>query len=254
MTFALAQALRGNLAVSRGDVVEALRIDQAALDVLGDGDGELAARVVLCPAPIFAVLNGDISTAVALADRLLHDARRLGQPSALAMALYSKGFVMIYGEVDPATGLEALRESVALTRAGASDAVFAQALMTIAHQLIATDNAAEALPLLREAVAHSNDAGDMISAMGATLEATLAFAGLGLDIAGATCAGTLVSGVFASSVGSFAETSKATFAAMRQRLGNERYDAAFAHGAVANYADVVAFVIATFDEALASPH
>ena len=252
-TFAMAETIRANLALQRGDVAEAFRIDSAALNVLGDTDVELAARAALCPTPIFALLNGDLDAAVVLADRQLRDARRLGQPSGLAFALYVKGFLSVYGTPDPETALEALEESVALTRAGASDAVFAQALTTIGYQHLSAGDPAGTIPVLREAVAHSYDAGDMNSNGSALGVASMALAGLGLPAAAATCVGSLADGVFASfffddPTGRLEEA----LTGAREQLGDERYEAAYSRGAVADYDDIIGFVLTTFDDVLAT--
>jgi predicted ATPase/class 3 adenylate cyclase len=253
MTFALAEAIRGNIAANQRGVGEGLRIDHAALAALGGNThGVLAARLMLCPAPIFAVIDGQLDTALTIADGLLDDARRLGQPTGLALALYAKGFALVWADLDREAARIALAESIALTRAGASDAVFAQALTSMAQHHITTDNPADAILVLREAVAHSYDAGDMNSNIGATAVAILALAGLGRDDAGATCAGAHIAGVFATFFAIDAlPGARQALAALRDRLGAERYDAAYTRGAAADYDEIVAFMLSTFDDILA---
>jgi predicted ATPase/class 3 adenylate cyclase len=248
-TYGFTQAMRANLAQSRGDFGEALRINQAALEALGDASKALVGRVLLCTTAIFAITGGHIDLAVELAERTIEDARRLGQPTGLAMALYAKGFVLVYGNRDPDTALRVLAESVALTRAGASDVVFAQALMTLAHQHVAAGRPATAIPALREAVAHSYQAGDQVSVIGATIDSIVAFAALGLDVPVATCTGALVAGAFAP-VGYVYDAGgkrDETLAAARENLGDEQFDAAYAHGTVVGYDGIIDFMLATFD-------
>ncbi len=249
-TFAFAQAMRGNLALGRGDIAEALRINVAALDALGDSPGELAGRLLLCPTAIFAQQCGDVDSAEVIAERTLQDARRLGQPTGMAMALYVKGAVLAYGGRPRDTALEALQESVELTRNGASDVVLAQALHALAHLYVADGAPMSAVPALSEGLAHSHDAGDRISVMSSIMESILAFVALELDIAVATCAGALLGGVFAPVSYSFdaAGNRDQVLAIVRDRLGAERYDAGYARGAVMEYEEVVAFVRSILDE------
>ena len=71
VTSATAETMRGNLMLSRGDLAEADRIVQTALDTLGDTTDDLIARTALCTGPIFAVLNGDIERAEAVSDEVI---------------------------------------------------------------------------------------------------------------------------------------------------------------------------------------
>jgi len=84
-------------------------------------------------------------------------ARGLGNPSALADALY--GFSWAASSDDPDAALAALDECIALTRAGASDSVFDGALAQAARLRAGKDESDAALDLLREAVVHSYQIG-----------------------------------------------------------------------------------------------
>jgi hypothetical protein len=146
---------------------------------------------------------------------------------------------------------EVLAESVALTRSGASDAVFAQALHSLAVLHVSAGNGTAAISGLRESVAHSFGAGDMNSNVAAAGSAVLALTALGHDDAGATCVGALDAGVFADffmleGIPGVAEA----VATLRERLGPERFDAAHARGAAAEYDEIVAYMLATFDDIL----
>jgi predicted ATPase/class 3 adenylate cyclase len=253
MIFALAEAVRGNAAIVTSGTAEAFRIQHAALVALdGNDDTTLAARLMLCPVPIFAAVDGRIDDALVLADGLLEDARRLGQPTGLALALYAKGFVLVFADRDREAAYEALAESIALTRAGASDAVFAQALTSMAQLHLATGRPLAAIGALREAIAHSHDAGDMISNISAFGVAVLGLATMGRDREATTCAGACIAGAFAPFIlmDGFPGFDEA-IASLRGRLGVADYDAAYGRGGAADYDEIVPYMLATFDEVLA---
>jgi predicted ATPase len=249
VTFALAETVRGNVAIHIGGLAEAFRIDHAALVALaGDDDATVAARGFLCPLPIFAVLVGRPEEALVLADGLLDDSRRIGQPTSLALALYAKGFVLGHDGRDLEAARAALEESIALTRAGASDAVLGQSLTTLAQNHLADGRVHDAVRALREAVAHNRDSGDMNANTSATAVATLALVAAGRDREAATCAGASVDGVFAPYfVADGWRGAEDGIAPLR-----EQFSAAFAEGAAAEYDEIVAFLLATLDEILAA--
>jgi predicted ATPase/class 3 adenylate cyclase len=253
MIFALAEAVRGNVAIVTSGTAEAFRIEHAALVALeGNDDTTLAARLMLCPVPIFAAVDGRIDDALVLADGLLEDARRLGQPTGLALALYARGFVLVFADRDREAAYEALTESIALTRAGASDAVFAQALTSMAQLHLATGRPLAAIGALREAIAHSHGAGDMISNISAFGVAVLGLAAMGRDREATTCAGACIAGVFAPFIlmDGFPGFDEA-IASLRGRLRADDYDAAYGRGGAADYNELVAYLLTTFDEVLA---
>src|SRR5439155_18276272 len=96
------------------------------------------------------MMGGDFAAARANAEEAAAVARELGNPSALAMALYLLAHTLSYD--DPERGLALARESVALTRSGASDVVFAPASVLIARVLAERGDARDAMAELRDAL------------------------------------------------------------------------------------------------------
>jgi len=122
----------------------------------------------------------------------------------------------------------------------------------MAQHHVRTGESADAIPALREAVAHSYDQGDMTATNGAIHSAVVALAELSCDDAGATCAGALFAGLFARFfVDDRTGAHTRAIAALRDHLGPERYDAAYARGAAADYDEIVAIMLSTFDDLLA---
>ena len=173
----------------------------------------------------------------------MSDARRLGQPTGLALALYAKGYVpgWIGDESDVATA--ALEESIALTRAGASDAVFAQALNSLAIHHSRLGQHAEALAELRESIDHSTRS-DLVANLTAMGFASIVFARAGSDDAAAVCAGSASNG-FLTAAHSLARLpgSDTVVPALERRLGPQRWREATERGAAMDYDELLAFVI-----------
>jgi hypothetical protein len=79
---------------------------------------------------LYTSLTGDRDRALASARIALEAARSLGQPSALALALYAQG--MVLAEVDVESAVSYCEQSIELTEQGASDVVFANTFGTLA--------------------------------------------------------------------------------------------------------------------------
>lgn len=258
--FAMTEAVRANILLQTGgDIAEVVAISRGAVETLvGDDDVTLAARVLLCPAPIFTVLAGDHDAARAMADQLVADARRLGQPTALALARYSKGFVLHHIGVEPDAATDELEASIALTRAGASDAVYAQALNVLALRHAMVGRTAESLAELRASIEHSTRANDLVSNISALTFAAVALARAGVDDAAAVCVGSSRAGFLSRNIQAFhPRGAQETFAEVERRLGPRRWLEATDRGAAMEYDELMAFVVDALDDdrddALAAP-
>jgi predicted ATPase/class 3 adenylate cyclase len=248
ITLASAAAVRGNLVLSRGDVAEAERTVRTAFEQLGDTKDDQLARTTLCTAPIFAVLNGDVAGAEAMADDVVCAARALGQPSGLAFAHYTRGFVLSYGREDHEEALGSLTESIDLTHAGASDAVYPHALNAIAREHLLIGQGRPALASLKLALAHSYRVGDMGASASAFAYLVWGFGQLGIDEEAALFAGATFSGIFQmvfvdAPVTAMADT-------VRARMGEARYQEARARGAVMGYDEIVVMAMDSCDRIL----
>ena len=214
-----AAAVRGNLALTRGDVLQAERIVRTALEELGDTKEGLLARTVLVTAPDFRrVINGDVEAAESLSDELVRAARALGQPSGLAYASYARGFVITYAGGDPEAAVASLMESIELTRAGATDSVYPHALNTVARVQLVAGQTRPALESLQLALAHANRVGDMEAGASVMSYLIWGLGQLGRDEDAAMLGGATFSGVFRLAVAD-AEID-AMVATVRERLGD----------------------------------
>jgi predicted ATPase/class 3 adenylate cyclase len=139
------------------EVEEALRLITDAADAMDVAGGDLYCRTSLHTRLALLQTWNLKPAARAQAEEAVGLARRLGNPSALADALYA--FSWAAWSDDPDVALAALDECIALTRAGASDSVFDGALAQAARLRAANDESDAALDLLREAVVHSYQIG-----------------------------------------------------------------------------------------------
>jgi hypothetical protein len=195
ISLASSAALSGNLALNRGDLVEAELITKAVFGTLGQTKDDLLARTILCTAPLYAVLNGSIDVAEHMADDMVRAAQALGQPSGLAYAYYARGFVLSYGQQDHEAAVAALTESIELTHAGASDTIYPHALNALAREHLQTGQARLGVASLQLALAHSYRVGDMAASAAVTSHLVGAFAQLERDEDAAVVAGATQSGV-----------------------------------------------------------
>ena len=202
---------------------------------------------MLSPAPVFAVLNEDVGAAEVLSEELVRAARSLGQPSGLAFAHLARGFVLSYAK-DHEAALASLTESIELTRAGASDAVYPYALAMIAREQLLTGQVRPALASVQLALAHGYRVGFMGATASAVAHLVWVFGELGLDEDAAVFAGATFSGIFQMA---FVDPPcVAAAAAVRERLGEARYEEASARGAVMGYDEVVTLAMDSSDRIL----
>ena len=96
-----------------------------------------------------------------LSDELLRAARILGQPTGLAFANYARGLVLSFAGKDHDEAIAFTKASIELTRAGASDAVYAHALNIITREQLLAGLVIPAFDSLRQAIAYTYRVGDM---------------------------------------------------------------------------------------------
>ncbi len=232
-----AAAVRGNLVLARGDVQQAERIVRSALQMLGDTKEDLYARTVLCTAPIFAAVNGDVASAESLADELVSAARALGQPSGLAFAYYARGFVLSYAGADHDAVIASLRKSIELTRAGASDSVYPHALIAVTRERLLAGEPRPAFESLQLALAHAYRVGDKEAGVSAVANLVWACGQLGRNEDAAMFAGAMFSG--ASRMAIVDANIEAMVTTVRERLGNAHFEEAGTRGATMTYDEIM---------------
>ncbi|HXY92986.1 MAG TPA: adenylate/guanylate cyclase domain-containing protein [Acidimicrobiia bacterium] len=199
---------------------------------------------------IVDVLEGRLSDARAASETALMSARRSQSPSALALALYTRGWALMYS--DPDGALASFAESVALVHAGATDMLLAHCLARAAA-LRGERSDPEAVRSIAEAVAFAHDVGSRITLMGVldySVDVLVAFA---RAEAAAIVDGALVAGriVALNPVeGPELERRERSRARGRDELGSAEYDEAFARGAAMEYDELLAYLRAEFDALL----
>jgi predicted ATPase len=250
--FAMAAGIRANAAQQTGSgMTEAAATQRAAFRALtGDDDESRAARLLLCPAPIYNAFAGDPTDARAMAEQLVADARVLGQPTGLCMALYAEGYVLWHLGAHPTDSAEALEESIALTRAGASDVVLAQALNTLALHHSASARHHAATSSLRESIRHSTNAGDHVANCSSLEIAAVILARIG-DTDAALSVGSSQSGFLAARGYDVVVLpgAQSVIAELETRVGQAHWAELTALGAAMDYDELLTAVIAALDRA-----
>ena len=236
-----AAAVLGNLVLARGDVQQAERTVRSALETLGDTEEDLYARTVLCTAPIFAAVNGDIASAESLADELVRAARALGQPTGLAFAYYARGFVLSYAGADHEAVIASLQESIELTHAGASDSVYSHALIAVTREWLLAGEPRPAFESLQLALDHAYRVGDQEAGVSAIANLIWGCGQLGRNEDAAMFAGAMSSGASRSWI--LDANVEAMVTTVRERLGDVRFEEVSARGAVMGYDEVVSFAM-----------
>jgi predicted ATPase len=251
-----AVAALGNVVGSRGDVGAALDIYREAIEALGAGD-EWAYPSCWVPAVrgIYASTAGDTELARAETDAGLKAARRLGQPSALALALYASAMARM--ETDPKAALAAAEESIDLLRAaGASDVVYSGAVLVVSVLRERSGDSAGAARAAREAIAHSHEIGDRAWLQAPINSALRLLWTAGGAEAAAVLAGALIDGWFHELVLTLRADVSSRDEALRAAaatLGPGPYEAARSRGAAMSYEEVIAYVLAELDRAFPLP-
>jgi len=197
---------------------------------------------------IWAMYADDRETVKREATRAYELAQRTGNPSSTAMAAFVLGWAL--DSEDPRASLDHLERSVALTRAGASDVVLANALSCLAVQRARRGERDQAIDALREAIRHTRDGGDVPNVVGALDDAIVVAAHLEAPLLGAILAGALLESplaLFVVSTRDEDEERQRSIDQIRQALGPTSYDAAFRRGVEMPYEALVAFVLAELD-------
>src|SRR6185436_3350131 len=106
---------------------------------------------------MFAASTGNYELALSEADRALVLARRLGQPTNIALALFGVGEA--WGRDDPQASLAAFEEAIAIRRTGADRGQVRAGLTGITRARIAAGDIKGALAEARDGIAYFHHAG-----------------------------------------------------------------------------------------------
>jgi predicted ATPase len=204
------------------------------------GDRGVRRAVVYASQALFEMATGHFTEARSRAEQALGIARSVGNPSALAMALYAVAWAT--DTEDPDTARAAYEESIALSRSGASDAAFSPCLSRVAPLRLRAGDTSGAIDALREAVMYSRDAGDRGTLAWLIPMVALVAHKTGLVDTIPVLMGISDSEVIAPTWAGVDEGAEVREAAAA-RLGALVYESGLARGASLPYDDAVAFTL-----------
>jgi hypothetical protein len=235
-------------AAMEGDVEGSLRWVAEGDRVFGDRGDPLPRSGLFCAGAAFGGSLGRYELARGYAERSLAEARRAGQPSGIAGALFATGVAL---EVtDPAASLAAYEEAVAIYQAGPELGIgnLGMSLGGVARHRIASDDVRGALTALRDAIAHCHHYGEAPQLVGFVNETIVALARTHHRELAAVFVGVVDSGGFAGLQMMWNPDRLAgVINDSRDALGPERYTAAFERGAAIPADDAVGFVLDELD-------
>jgi predicted ATPase/class 3 adenylate cyclase len=236
----------------RGDFDRALAIigdGQAALDAIHADDFN---RLVLhAGAANYAGVQGDRSRARAETDACLELARRIGNPSTLSASLYLLG--RAFWPDDPRAALDALEESVAISRSGVQRGTLSDSLARIAELRAQEHQTLGALGTLRAALVYGHEFGQQAWLVTALDRGIQVLGHLGHWEPTAVLGGMVLDGPLGRlSILPLAEHQARSDALerARQELGDHRYRAAHTRGAAMTYEQIIEYTLAELDRLL----
>jgi tetratricopeptide (TPR) repeat protein len=196
-----------------------------------------------------AAIFGNLDLARGEATVALEIARRLGNPSRLALALYAFGLTL--WQSDPADAQAALEEHIQIVRATGYTNVLARVLALHAQLLARAGNLPDAIEALRNGLASAHLNGDLPATAVCAARGAFVLAALGEPELAAVLWGAVTEGVLAR-LGALPpnETSDhdQLVAAVRSQLGDDRYAAATARGSAMTYEQITAFALAAVED------
>jgi len=247
---AWAQMALANIAASRGRLDEALAILDDTASWLPEAsvyDRHTIHSVIA----LYTSLTGVSDKALASARIALESARSLGQPSALALALYACG--MVLAEVDIENARHYLEQSIDMTEQGASDVVYANAFGTLALISARAGDVSQALRAARTSIAYAHSTGDRPPMIGTLHTAGQLLTAIAEPERFATLAGGILDGWFKPMSSIIRDNDRLPMSALvdvEASLGTDRYQTARARGAALSYDELVALVLTELDAAL----
>ncbi|MDQ6852173.1 MAG: adenylate/guanylate cyclase domain-containing protein [Actinomycetota bacterium] len=198
---------------------------------------------------IFLSLAGRADEAREDAEMGVKIARKVGNPTVLAITLVGAGYAVI--EQDEHAALEAFRESAELTRAGASDVNLANVLASMALVSSRRGERSAALRALREAFGHSREVGDRPTLLGNITSGVEVAVNVGALEFAALLAAKEASAGFVFIGHHFLVEYERAVASAREQLGAERYEEIWERGTAMSFDQVVDYALTELDRLIA---
>jgi hypothetical protein len=196
-----------------------------------------------------AAIFGNLDLARAEATVALQIARRLGNPSRLALALYAFG--LTFWQSDPVDAQAALEEHIHIVRVTGYTNVLARVLALHAQLLARAGNLPEAVEALRDGLASAQMNGDLPAMAVCAARGAFVLAAQGEPEPAAVLWGAVTEGVLAR-LGALppneASDHDQLVAAVQSELGDHRYTAATARGAAMTYEQITTFALAAVED------
>jgi predicted ATPase/class 3 adenylate cyclase len=228
-----------------GDIDTALAIYAAGIDLLRDGRGDDYSAAALYSGQAMSLAQcGRFEEASVAGEQARVIARRLGNPTALVLALHGLGWSLT--ESDPSAARAALEESIALSEQAALEGGLDAMLGMVAPLRFRDGDVAQALDALCATVARMRETGERASVINAIEASVTMRPVLGEREVPAVIWGSEAAETFGPrrGLGSPAQARlDATVAELRSTLGDAAFDAAVARGAAMSDEEALNFLL-----------
>jgi len=217
----------------------------AAAEASGEVVVQLSARTNIA---LFGWMGGDRG-ASAIAEATLEDARSLGNPTIVALALYALGYTLQLD--DPARAMACLREGIEQFRRMAYVVMVEDCFILLTRLMALHGDARDALDCFRAGLALSHESGYRVNVTYQLKQGALALQRAGYADIAAVLLGYVDAQPHRGTGGWEGEFHEGVVATTRAELGDATYDAAAARGARMTFDEIVAYSLAEIDRVLA---
>jgi hypothetical protein len=222
----------------------------SAVQILDEGGAEMwDYAVVHGIAASMAAVFGNVPLAQQEAAVALEMSRRVGNPTALGVGLYS--FALASWQSDPTAAQVVLDEEILIIRSRAYDFMLPRSLALLAQLLARGGDIPAAFEALREGLESAHTNGDLSGTAVCLARGAMVMAALGEPETAAVFLGAATNSVLArpSGVSPNEIPDYDEFVSnLLSHLGEDRYTAATAHGAAMTYEQATAFALAAIED------
>jgi predicted ATPase/class 3 adenylate cyclase len=231
-----------------GDMERAKEVADAGAHATRLVDDAFGRVQILTATAVADAGRDEYDSACVSATEALRVARELGTPTAQAIALGVFGWTFLRD--DPHAAVTAFEESIALSRAGAGDAVFSTSLALLAPLRARFGDIEGAIAALHEALAHGRDIGDRaVIAQSVASAVEVAFTAGDAAVA-AVCGGVLDSDAFRALLlanDPHGPERRRVLGRVRTELGEDEYAQQVARGAAMPFDEGLEYALEAFE-------